>query len=156
MLNLIRLAKVMSALVRGMKSRTTRDQWAGNLIFFIVACGAGTLAVTFGGVSEDVVLGVIASLQVVVAPYFSRGVSWIHSWVKGKVKVDPVSKVVKVKHDGAQSWRNLDGTLMDAREEGWHYGVMENGTIVNLKFMEKTGERLQLKPSVNLAKGNYE
>lgn len=150
MLNLIRLSQVMGALVRGTKSRTTKDQWAGNLVFFIIACAIGTIACVYGGASEDTVLGIIASLQVVVAPYFSRGMSWIHSWVQGKVKVDPSLKVVKVKYSGGQSWFNKDMTLLDAREEGFHLGVLADGIVVNLKFMEKTGDKLQLKPSVNL------
>jgi hypothetical protein len=145
--NLIRLASVMGALTRGLKSRTTKDQWMGNLLFFVLACGLGALTVVYGGVSEEVVLGVILAAQQAVGPYFARLVVWLRGRLSGKVKADPTSFVVKVRYEKDGMWKVFTGTLNDARIEGYDYGVLLNGEEVKLKFMEKTGRKLRLQPS---------
>ena len=152
MLQIISLARVMGALVRGLKSRTTKDQWAGNIVFLILACVVGTLLIVYGGMSEDVVLGGIVAAQTLIGPYFGRAMSWVHSWVQGKVKVDSALMCSRVKYKG-MGWRVVSMTLMDAREEGWDYAMLRDGTEVRLKFMEKTGRKVRLRPTA-AKKGN--
>lgn len=151
MLQALQIAKVMEALVRGVKSRTTKDQWMGNVSFLILACVVGTSLILYGGMSEDAVLGGIIAAQTLIGPYFSRMTSWLHSRMQGKVKVDPSKDTNFVRHEGGKRWRGFNGTLMDAREEGWDYGLVDNGIEVGVKFMEKTGMKVQVTPSKNMA-----
>lgn len=142
MVIILQLAKVMGVLVRGVKSRTTKDQWMGNIIFLVMACAVGTLLVVYGGMEEDAVLGGIVAAQTLVGPYFSRGMSWIHSRIQGKVKVDPALQVVWARYNQG-AWKTFSGSLLDAREEGFDFAVIkETGKEVRLKFMELTGLRV--------------
>ena len=154
--NLLRLAKVMGVLSRGLKSRTTKDQWAGNALFFVAACCVGALAMVYFEVSEEAVLVGILGAQQLVGPYFARAAVWLRAYAEGKAKADLAEHCIRVRHEGGKSWRVFTGTLLDAREEGWNYAVTEKFEEVRLKFMEKTGRILRFKPGTDVAKGSHD
>jgi len=48
-------------------------------------------------------------------------------------KASPWDTVVRVKAHGAESWRNFNGCLADARIEGFEQAVLKDGTVVDVK-----------------------
>lgn len=146
---------------RLVESRTTKDQWE---VLGVIALG---LSIAFAilirqfpdnpitqqaAENPDVAAGIILAIMGTMGPLLTR----IFSFAKQPefaVGVDPAAIAIKVKKYGQGWWNEHTGTLMDAKQEGWHYAVVVGGDgtgrIFDILKGEFTGESIRLpKPAV--------
>jgi len=76
------------------------------------------------------------ALAIIIAVFLAIGIAGVMR--SYRLPPETMLYYLRIKDKG---WIKSKSTIMDAAEEGWDYGVLITGEIINVKSRKKTGKK---------------
>jgi len=125
---ILRIFKRARVLAGATQSSTTKAQWE---VAFPVAIAVAALGVFIPDLQSDVVAqGLVIAAVALVSPLVARLLLY-----RENIPLSPEvlsTAIVAARKDGADSWHELHGTVLDAQTEGYDLAVLESGSIIEI------------------------